>query len=84
MPDFVDAVVVVDDASEDDTMDVVRQYQNKTDKIEVIQHETNKGVGAAISTGYIRARDKAYDATAVMVDLPRAADRDRREGVLPA
>lgn len=66
MPDFVDAIVVVDDASEDDTVDVVRQYQNKTDKIEIIQHETNKGVGAAISTGYIWARDKAYDATAVM------------------
>jgi glycosyltransferase involved in cell wall biosynthesis len=66
MPDFVDAIVVVDDASKDDTVDVVRQYQNKTDRIEVIQHESNQGVGAAISTGYIRARDKAYDVTAVM------------------
>ena len=66
MPDFVDAVVVVDDDSKDDTVDVVRQYQNKTDKIEVIQHETNQGVGAAISAGYIWARDKAYDVTAVM------------------
>ena len=28
--------------------------------------------------------DELDDATAVMVDLPRAADRDRREGVLPA
>jgi len=66
MPDFVDAIVVVDDASKDDTVDVVKQYQNKTDKIEVIQHESNQGVGAAISTGYIRARDKVYDVTAVM------------------
>ncbi len=66
MPDFVDRVVVVDDASKDDTVDIVRQYQKKTGKIELIQHETNQGVGAAISTGYIRARDKAYDVTAVM------------------
>ena len=66
MPQFVDAIVVVDDASKDDTLDVVREYQNKTDKIEVIQHETNHGVGAAISTGYIWARDKAFDVTAVM------------------
>jgi len=66
MPDFVDKIVVVDDASKDDTVDVVRQYQNKTDRIEVIQHETNQGVGAAISTGYIWARDKTYDVTAVM------------------
>jgi glycosyltransferase involved in cell wall biosynthesis len=66
MPDFVDRVVVVDDASKDDTVDIVRQYQNKIGKMELIQHETNQGVGAAISTGYIRARDKAYDVTAVM------------------
>ena len=66
MPDFVDRVVVVDDASKDDTVDIVRQYQKKIGKIEVIQHETNQGVGAAISTGYIRARDKASDVTAVM------------------
>jgi glycosyltransferase involved in cell wall biosynthesis len=66
MPDFVDKIVVVDDASKDDTVDVARQYQEKIGKIEVIQHETNQGVGAAISTGYIWARDKAYDVTAVM------------------
>jgi glycosyltransferase involved in cell wall biosynthesis len=66
MPDFVDKIVVVDDASKDDTVDVARQYQEKTGKIEVIQHETNQGVGAAVSTGYIWARDKAYDVTAVM------------------
>ncbi|MCK4986972.1 MAG: glycosyltransferase family 2 protein, partial [Desulfobacterales bacterium] len=66
MPDFVDRVVVVDDASKDDTVDIVRQYQNKMGKIELIQHEINQGVGAAISSGYIRARDKAYDVTAVM------------------
>jgi glycosyltransferase involved in cell wall biosynthesis len=66
MPDFVDRVVVVDDASKDDTVDIVRQYLNKKGKIELIQHETNQGVGAAISSGYIRARDKAYDVTAVM------------------
>jgi len=66
MPDFVDKIVVVDDASKDDTVDVVRQYQDKTDKIEVIQHKTNQGVGAAISAGYKWARDNDYDATAVM------------------
>ena len=61
MPDFVDKIVVVDDASKDDTVDVARQYQEKTGKIEVIQHETNQGVGAAISTGYIWARDKCLE-----------------------
>jgi len=66
MPDFVDKIVVVDDASQDGTVDIVRQYQNKMDKIEVIEHATNQGVGAAISAGYKWARDHDYDATAVM------------------
>jgi glycosyltransferase involved in cell wall biosynthesis len=66
MPDFVDKIVVVDDASNDDTAAIVRDFQSKTEKLEIICHETNKGVGAAISTGYIWARDNAYDVTAVM------------------
>jgi glycosyltransferase involved in cell wall biosynthesis len=66
MPDFVDKIVVVDDASQDDTVTLVRNFQGKQTKIEIICHETNKGVGAAISSGYIWARDNAYDVTAVM------------------
>lgn len=66
MPDFVDKIVVVDDASKDDTVNIVGQYQNKFGKIEVIQHETNQGVGAAISAGYKWARDNGYAITAVM------------------
>jgi len=66
MPDFVDKIVVVDDASKDETVDIVRKYQNDTDRIEVIQHKTNRGVGAAIATGYMWARDNDYEVTAVM------------------
>lgn len=66
MPDFVDKIVVVDDASKDDTVNIVGQYQNKFGKIEIIQHETNQGVGAAISAGYKWARDNGYAITAVM------------------
>jgi len=66
MPDFVDKIVVVDDASKDDTVDIVRKYQIDTDRIEVIQHKTNRGVGAAIATGYMWARDNDYEVTAVM------------------
>ncbi len=66
MPDFVDKIVVVDDASKDDTVNIVRQYQSKIGKIEIIAHETNQGVGAAISAGYKWARDNGYAVTAVM------------------
>ncbi len=66
MPDFVDKIVVVDDASKDDTVAVVQQFQTKAEKVEMIRHETNQGVGAAISTGYKWARDNEYEVTAVM------------------
>ena len=66
MPEFVDKIVVVDDASQDNTVEIVNQQQSEIDKIEIIQHESNQGVGGAISSGYKWARDNDYEVTAVM------------------
>jgi len=66
MPEFVDKIVVVDDASQDNTVEIVNQQQSEIDKIEIIQHESNQGVGGAISSGYKWARDNEYEVTAVM------------------
>jgi len=66
MPDFVDSIVIVDDGSQDDTIEIIRQHQIKHNRVELIRHPENKGVGGAISTGYKWARDKGYDVTAVM------------------
>lgn len=116
MPDFVDRIVVVNDCSQDNTANVVREYiekyktqihplpekpstQNKrtrfnyaeevaekqnylenrlltpyeienpedtTNKIVLINHLQNGGVGAAIATGYKWAKDHKIDCTAVM------------------
>jgi len=66
MPDYVDKVFIVDDASKDKTVEVVKKYQKKNKKIQLIEHEVNQGVGGAISTGYIEARDSGYDVAVVM------------------
>ena len=66
VPGFVDKIVVVDDASRDDTEQIVRQYQREHNQIELIRHPENRGVGGAISTGYRWARDNGYSVTAVM------------------
>ena len=66
MPDFVDKIVIVDDASKDQTIEVTKKYQQNNGRIELIRHENNQGVGGAISTGYMWARDNEYDVTAVM------------------
>ena len=66
MPDYVDAIVVVDDASTDQTVDVVKAEMEKSNKVHLITHSSNQGVGGAIATGYKWARDHEMDVTAVM------------------
>jgi glycosyltransferase involved in cell wall biosynthesis len=64
VPEFVDRIYVVDDASGDTT---VERAQSVADaRVEVIRHARNEGVGAAIVTGYKRAIDEKMDVTAVM------------------
>jgi glycosyltransferase involved in cell wall biosynthesis len=64
VPGFVDRIVVVDDRSKDGTAAAVEALGD--DRVELIRHERNQGVGAAIMTGYRRARDEGIDVTAVM------------------
>src|SRR3954447_1716483 len=64
IPDFVDRILVVDDASGDRTAEVVRGLDDP--RVELIVHERNLGVGAAIITGYKRALEERIDVTAVM------------------
>jgi glycosyltransferase involved in cell wall biosynthesis len=63
VPDFVDRVFVVDDGSSDATVERVREADPR---VEVIEHERNQGVGAAIVTGYKKAIADEIDVTAVM------------------
>ncbi len=67
MPAFVDRVLVVDDASGDDTAARARAIGDP--RVEVIVHPKNRGVGSAIASGYRHALTMAgepNDAFAVM------------------
>lgn len=64
IPEFVDRIFVVDDASRDATAaqaDVVGDP-----RVQLLRHERNRGVGAAIVTGYERAVEEEIDVTCVM------------------
>lgn len=82
MPGFVDKLVIVDDASNDRAVEIVRKYQEGNDRILLIEHEKNQGVGGAIADGCIWARDNDFDMAAVMAgdgqmnpdDLPALLD----------
>ncbi len=64
IPEFVDKVYVVDDASRDATGERARELGDP--RVEVIRHETNQGVGAAILTGYRRTLEDGFDVACVM------------------
>ncbi|MEA2406350.1 MAG: hypothetical protein QOE69_469 [Thermoleophilaceae bacterium] len=64
IPGFVDRIYVVDDKSRDDTVERARGAGDP--RVEVLVHERNQGVGAAIVTGYKRALADRVDVTAVM------------------
>jgi len=83
MPDFVDLVVVVDDASTDRTAEIVTSYSLRpVSRVRLIQHDHNQGVGAAIITGYKVALAQDMDVVVVMNgdaqmdpdDLPRLVE----------
>ena len=70
MPEFVDRIYVVDDCSTDGTCEAVEPYlgdghQAQTE-VCLLRHEQNKGVGAAIVTGYREALADGMDVVAVM------------------
>ena len=64
IPEFVDRIYIVDDKSSDGTVAAVRAIPDQ--RVVLLEHERNLGVGAAILTGYKRALDDRIDVTAVM------------------
>jgi glycosyltransferase involved in cell wall biosynthesis len=64
IPSFVDRVYVVDDASRDGTAEAAEAVGD--DRVVVLRHERNRGVGAAIVTGYRAALADGIDVTCVM------------------
>jgi glycosyltransferase involved in cell wall biosynthesis len=66
IPAFVDRILVVDDASRDGTAGLATEAAAGDPRIVLIQHEQNRGVGAAIVSGYKRAIEERIDVTCVM------------------
>lgn len=86
MPDYVDHIVIVDDCSPDDTSGVVARLAD--DRVTLIRHEVNQGVGGAIVTGHKAAMALGSDVNVIMAGdaqmdpnhLPDLLDRVTRDG----
>ena len=77
MPDSVDRIYVIDDASTDDTAALAEALGDP--RVHVLRHPQNRGVGAAIATGYRAALAEpghADDAFVVMAGDGQMAPAD--------
>jgi glycosyltransferase involved in cell wall biosynthesis len=57
--DYIE-IIVADDASTDDTADIVQAYAAKDSRIRYIRHEINKKLPAALNTGFAIANGDFY------------------------
>jgi glycosyltransferase involved in cell wall biosynthesis len=78
VPEFVDDIIVIDDASTDGTLDVLRSSVSRLGLC-CLRHQTNNGVGGAIVSGYKQALKRSADVVAVM-----AGDAQMDPADLPA
>jgi glycosyltransferase involved in cell wall biosynthesis len=81
IPEFVDRILVVDDASRDGTADLVRSSGDP--RVELVPRAENGGVGAAIVTGYQRAVAEGADVTCVMAADNQMDPTDLEKIALP-
>jgi glycosyltransferase involved in cell wall biosynthesis len=79
LPSYIDLIFAVDDASRDQTKEIMDECAGKDPRIAVIHHEMNQGVGAAICSGYSRAFSCGADVVAVM-----AGDNQMEPQYLPS
>jgi len=79
MPSFVDYIVIINDCSSDNTKVIADEFTVSDDRVRVIHHEVNKGLGQSLIDGYLYALTIKADVIAVMAgdnqmspdDLPR-------------
>ncbi len=79
IPDYVAKVYAVNDGSSDRTGEIIEDYARRDPRVVPIHHSPNRGVGAAITSGYKRAIEDGMDIAAVM-----AGDNQMDPAYLPA
>ncbi len=75
MPEFVDGVLVVNDASDDGTAQALH-HDCSHKGLEIIERNQRGGVGAAIRNGYCEALKRGFDCVAVMAGDGQMAPGD--------
>jgi glycosyltransferase involved in cell wall biosynthesis len=66
VPELIDRVYVVNDASPDNMVAVVEQIRARDGRVELINHEKNLGVGQSIIDGYLESAREKFDIVVVI------------------
>lgn len=61
LPALFTTIIVVDDASKDDTAAIAEHYAHLDPRILVVRHEQNRGVGGAMVSGFQKALEAGAD-----------------------
>ena len=80
IPAFVDQILLVDDGSTDET---AARAADGDPRVSVLRHDENRGVGAAIVTGYKHAIEHELEVTCVMAADGQMAPEDLETLVRP-
>lgn len=73
-------LVLVDDGSADDTYRLLHEHFGRLEGVQIVRHERNRGLGAALRTGLARARGKVIvtadsDGTYPFAEIQALLDR---------
>ena len=82
VPEFIDGVIVIDDCSSDATNSLVEAAAVQDQRIQLITHPENMGLGQSLIDGYLASLETVADITVVMAgdnqmdpaDLPTLLD----------
>ncbi|MEW6752657.1 MAG: glycosyltransferase family 2 protein [Candidatus Latescibacterota bacterium] len=66
VPEAIDQIYVVDDASQDATAHIVEERALADPRVTLLRHERNQGVGQGIITGYLQASRDGCDIAVVV------------------
>ena len=76
MPDIVDHIIIVNDASRDRTAEIVRSLMEEDRRVHLIDLVINQGVGGAIAAGYKWCKANDVDVAVVMAGDGQMSPRD--------
>ncbi len=66
IPKYVDTIFAVNDGSRDATLEQIREFQTHDERLVLINHKTNMGLGQSLIDGYLASLESDSDITAVM------------------